>query len=168
MGIADKKPKKIRKSSDKKFVFDWAAEEDTSQDQISYQSSIIGRSWIGGVDANAQSEQRNKIYQKVLKDKAHGDSLYPLTSRKKEDQRHWSNKSLDEMSERDWRILREDYEISIKGRDLPNPLRSWNESSIPPKILSVIRSVGYKEPTPIQRAAIPVGKLKSVHLRSSK
>lgn len=157
MGIEDKKPKKIRKSSDKKFVFDWAAEEDTSQNQVAYRSSIIGRSFIGGVDATAQAEERSKIYQKALKGRDDANSFYPLTSRKKEDQRHWSNKSLDEMTERDWRILREDYEIAVKGKDLPNPLRSWDESDIPERIKLVIKSIGYREPTPIQRAAIPIG-----------
>lgn len=29
--------------------------------------------------------------------------------------RHWSKKTLSEMNERDWRIFREDYGISIKG-----------------------------------------------------
>jgi ATP-dependent RNA helicase DDX23/PRP28 len=157
MGIQERKPKKIRKSSDKKFVFDWAPEEDTGQNQVSYQSSIIGRSFIGGVDANAQAEERSKIYQKALKGRHDASPFFSLTSAKKEDQRHWSSKPLDEMKERDWRILREDFEIAIKGKDLPNPLRSWDESDVPDRIKRVIKSIGYKEPTPIQRAAIPIG-----------
>ena len=32
------------------------------------------------------------------------------------DDRHWSKKSLQEMTERDWRILREDFTISTKGK----------------------------------------------------
>lgn len=65
------------------------------------------------------------------------------------------------MSERDWRIFREDYNISIKGGRIPNPLRSWKESIIPQNILDIIDKVGYKEPTPIQRQAIPIGLLVS-------
>ena len=34
------------------------------------------------------------------------------------DDRHWSKKSLEEMAERDWRILREDFTISTKGEHL--------------------------------------------------
>ena len=34
---------------------------------------------------------------------------------KRWDDRHWSEKDLDEMTERDWRIFREDYLISGKG-----------------------------------------------------
>lgn len=32
------------------------------------------------------------------------------------DDRHWSEKGFDEMTERDWRIFREDYNITIKGK----------------------------------------------------
>lgn len=37
------------------------------------------------------------------------------------------------------------------------PLRSWQESTIPPTILDIISQVGYEEPSPIQRQAIPIG-----------
>lgn len=43
------------------------------------------------------------------------------------------------------------------GGSIPHPLRSWEESSIPPQILEIIDQVGYKEPSPIQRQAIPIG-----------
>lgn len=36
-------------------------------------------------------------------------------------------------------------------------MRNWQESGIPPQILGVIDEVGYKEPSPIQRQAIPIG-----------
>ncbi|KAH0886754.1 hypothetical protein HID58_062850, partial [Brassica napus] len=51
---------------------------------------------------------------------------------------------LEEMSERDWRIFREDFNISYKGSKIPRPMRSWEET-------------GYKKPSPIQMAAIPLG-----------
>lgn len=43
------------------------------------------------------------------------------------------------------------------GGNIPHPLRSWTESTIPQQILDVVDSVGYKEPSPIQRQAIPIG-----------
>lgn len=61
------------------------------------------------------------------------------------------------MQERDWRIFREDYSISIKGGRIPKPLRSWKETNLPKEVYDVILKVGYKEPTPIQRQAIPIG-----------
>ena len=92
------------------------------------------------------------------------------------DDRHWTDKPLEAMLERDWRIFREDYNISTKGGHIPNPIRSWADSSLPQEIVDVIKSLDYtvcdqyfvkqhtvilyfssKEPTPIQRQAIPIG-----------
>jgi ATP-dependent RNA helicase DDX23/PRP28 len=73
------------------------------------------------------------------------------------DDRHWTDKPLNQMMERDWRIFKEDFNISTKGGRIPRPIRSWAESGLPEKMLKVIDQVGYKEPTPIQRQAIPIG-----------
>ena len=72
-------------------------------------------------------------------------------------QRHWSEKPLDEMEERDWRIFKEDFEINTRGHRIPHPMRSWKESILPPVILHALAKAGYEKPSPIQRAAIPVG-----------
>jgi ATP-dependent RNA helicase DDX23/PRP28 len=74
------------------------------------------------------------------------------------------------MTGRDWRILKSDFEIaaegmilvyfsfaySVQGGGIPNPLRSWDEAKVSISILKVIEKIGYKEPTPIQRQAIPI------------
>lgn len=78
-------------------------------------------------------------------------------ARTKFDERHWSDKPLKEMKERDWRIFKEDFNISTKGGNIPHPIRSWEESNVPEKIRNIIAQIGYKEPTPIQRQAIPIG-----------
>jgi ATP-dependent RNA helicase DDX23/PRP28 len=49
------------------------------------------------------------------------------------------------------------YMVCLLGGDIPNPLRSWAESGLMPKILEIIEANGYKEPTAIQRQAIPIG-----------
>merc|ERR1719266_1165021 len=77
--------------------------------------------------------------------------------KRKFDDRHWSDKELDGMTQRDWRIFREDYNISIKGGNPAAPIRYWRESSVPEEILNIIDKIGYKDPTPIQRQAIPIG-----------
>lgn len=71
--------------------------------------------------------------------------------------RHWSEKRLDEMSERDWRIFREDFNIVVKGGRAVNPIRSWAEADLEEPVQRAVDAMGYKEPTPIQRAAIPMG-----------
>ena len=60
------------------------------------------------------------------------------------DDRHWSQKKLEEMTDRDWRIFREDYSITTKGGKIPNPIRNWKEYSLPAHILEVIDKCGYK------------------------
>ncbi|KAL0305037.1 UNVERIFIED_CONTAM: DEAD-box ATP-dependent RNA helicase 21 [Sesamum angustifolium] len=61
------------------------------------------------------------------------------------------------MTERDWRIFREDFNISYKGSRIPRPMRSWAESKLGPELLKAVERAGYKTPSPIQMAAIPLG-----------
>ena len=90
------------------------------------------------------------------------------------DDRHWTKKSLREMTERDWRIFKEDYNISTKGMllqfifvvlyflyytavhllitlaifpggHIPPPIRSWDESKLPDDILTVIDRLLYED-----------------------
>jgi ATP-dependent RNA helicase DDX23/PRP28 len=60
------------------------------------------------------------------------------------DDRHWTNKELEEMCERDWRIFKEDYNIVTKGGRIPPPLRTWTEANLPTEIMDVILKIGYK------------------------
>ncbi|KAJ7540411.1 hypothetical protein O6H91_10G013600 [Diphasiastrum complanatum] len=71
--------------------------------------------------------------------------------------RHWSEKKVDEMTERDWRIFREDFNISYKGSRIPRPMRNWEEGSLSSELLKAVYKAGYKKPSPIQMAAIPLG-----------
>jgi ATP-dependent RNA helicase DDX23/PRP28 len=75
-----------------------------------------------------------------------------LTTRSK----HWSEKKLSEMDNRDWRIFREDFQIAVRGGKVPNPLRNWEESDLPSEILETLRELGFEKPTPIQMQCIPI------------
>ncbi|CDR95183.1 DEAD box RNA helicase, putative [Babesia bigemina] len=70
---------------------------------------------------------------------------------------HWSSKTREQMTDRDWRIVREDFDISVKGSRVPPPIRTWSESDLPWEILQAIKKAGFSSPTPIQMQAIPVG-----------
>lgn len=61
------------------------------------------------------------------------------------------------MTERDWRIFREDNNIITKGGRVPNPIRSWDEAKIDLHLLDAIKRMGFKIPKPIQMQAIPIG-----------
>ena len=69
---------------------------------------------------------------------------------------HWREKALADMTERDWKIFREDHEITIKGGRVPPPMRTWAEGPLPWELLEAVNRVGYVIPTAIQRQAIPV------------
>ena len=173
----DKKKRKIRKMNDRKFVFDWDAQDDTfSEDSpVAVGSNrqgaqvMFGRGRLAGMDDGGGSGTR-----KVSVDPHLADSLERRRAAKSGlDERHWTDKPLEEMKDRDWRIFREDFSISARGPfsvqvyfllsksvvggHIPHPLRSWTESSIPPLILECIEKIGYKDPSPIQRQAIPIG-----------
>ena len=168
--------------SDKKFVFDWDDQDDTFNDVSSVASALaatpglreragavmFGRGHLAGMDDGGVQEANTA--------NRHADALERRRAAKGgSDERHWSEKNLHEMRDRDWRIFREDFSIATRGAlkqlactllnpniaaqggQIPLPLRSWEESPLPPTILEVIEKVGYKEPSPIQRQAIPIG-----------
>lgn len=134
---------------------------------------MFGRGHIAGMDDGGGT---------IVPGRKGGDGMVladPLERRRAAktgiDERHWSEKSLDEMKERDWRIFREDFSIAARGKwiciikvcsmltrthvggQIPHPLRSWRESAIPVEILDIVDQIGYKEPSAIQRQAIPIG-----------
>ena len=172
----DKKKRKIRKMNDRKFVFDWDTQDDTAADMPAppvvpgqgVAQVMFGRGHIAGMDDYHGARRTGADSQLT-------DSMERRRAAKNGiDERHWSEKPLHEMKDRDWRIFREDFSIAARGEcarcalhsafpyaraggSIPHPLRSWEESSIPPQILEIIDQVGYKEPSPIQRQAIPIG-----------
>ncbi|XP_026684095.1 probable ATP-dependent RNA helicase DDX23 [Diaphorina citri] len=167
-----KKKRRVRRLNDRKFVFDWDASEDTSVDYNSiykerHQVQFFGRGNIAGIDIKAQKRDQSKFYGEMLEkrrteaekeqEKVRLKKVKKREEKQKWDDRHWTEKSLDEMTERDWRIFREDYSITIKGGKVPDPVRNWKEASLPTEILEIIEKIGYAEPTPIQRQAIPIG-----------
>jgi ATP-dependent RNA helicase DDX23/PRP28 len=52
---------------------------------------------------------------------------------------HWTQKPLAAMTERDWRIFREDFDIRVKGGKAPLPLRNWEEGHLADSITQVTR-----------------------------
>src|SRR5258708_20712821 len=112
---------------------------------------MYGRGRLGGMDDGAGAGPTRKGSTST--------QLADLRERRNDakggyDDRHWTEKPLEEMKERDWRIFREDFSISARGMILlildicelcltylkpggaiPHPLRSWTESMIPQTIL---------------------------------
>ncbi|KAG5541916.1 hypothetical protein RHGRI_021668 [Rhododendron griersonianum] len=52
----------------------------------------------------------------------------------------------------------EDFSLSYEGSRIPRPMRRWAESGLSAELLRVVDDeAGYKKPSPIQMAAIPLG-----------
>ncbi|KAI7724717.1 hypothetical protein M8C21_004594 [Ambrosia artemisiifolia] len=183
--LGSKKPeKRVIKRSDKfRLSFDWDSSEDTSCDMnILYQNRheamlMFGRGFYAGVDRREQKKLAAKN-EKELQDKIRKkdgieerpEEATTLPAQRLKDEaaemydafdmrvdRHWSEKKLEDMTERDWRIFREDFNISYKGSKIPRPMRSWVESKLSSELLKAVARAGYKAPSPIQMAAIPLG-----------
>ncbi|KAL9026945.1 MAG: hypothetical protein Q9196_004463 [Gyalolechia fulgens] len=164
--------KKRRRTTEKKFNFEWNAEEDTSPDynplyQARAEANFYGRGHLGGF-ADDLADGVARKYARALEERdkesgsARAKEMMEMERRRREEggrnslDKHWSEKKLELMRERDWRIFKEDFNISTKGGAIPNPMRSWAESNLPKKLLDVVDQVGYTEPSAVQRAAIPI------------
>ncbi|KAH0342291.1 pre-mRNA-splicing ATP-dependent RNA helicase PRP28, partial [Aureobasidium melanogenum] len=159
--------KKRKRTTEKKFNFEWNAEEDTSTNTDPlYKDRAAPAARLGGyADADETAAEK---YAKLLEErdpetgKQRAQQILEMKERQKAYEsrnaidKHWSEKELSQMRERDWRIFKEDFNIGTKGGSIPNPMRYWRESGLPKRLLQVIDQVGYTDPSPIQRAAIPV------------
>jgi ATP-dependent RNA helicase DDX23/PRP28 len=135
------KRKKQKSSKKTTFKFRWDDTDDTFDDNdVLYKSTV------------SVTTQRRPNNQEISdkRDIATASSI--------------QSKPLAKMTARDWRILRENYEIIVKGGTAPPPLRSFREAPTPDlpvlhtALLEAIEQVlRFKEPSPIQRQAIPIG-----------
>ncbi|KAG7193959.1 mRNA splicing protein prp28 [Scheffersomyces spartinae] len=122
---------KKKRNPQKRFAFDWNEEDDTSAD---FEPLVALPKRKLDIDLDDADDSRAVETQ------------------------HWSKKPLEKMTLRDWRILRDDFNILAKGGgEIANPLRNWKEAHLPQQLEdTLITKLGYEVPTPIQRAAIPV------------
>ncbi|ORY12080.1 P-loop containing nucleoside triphosphate hydrolase protein [Clohesyomyces aquaticus] len=164
--------KKRRRTTEKKFNFEWNNEEDTSLDYNPIytqraEANFFGRGRLGGFAEDIADASTRKYIEELSKrdpeaGRERAQAILEMERRRKEEgsrsalDKHWSEKPLNRMQQRDWRIFKEDFNISTKGGSIPNPMRGWDESGLPDKLLQIIDQVGYNEPSAVQRAAIPI------------
>jgi ATP-dependent RNA helicase DDX23/PRP28 len=127
LGAHVDKKRKIRKMSDKKFVFDWDKGDDTGalvETSDSFQQgpskgftrppprAPIDESVVPARHSEVDNVDRDDV-------PLAGPAVGSNGGRKQRgalDERHWSEKDLKEMKERDWRIFREDFSIAARGQ----------------------------------------------------
>jgi ATP-dependent RNA helicase DDX23/PRP28 len=164
--------KKRKRTTEKKFNFEWNEEEDTSYDynpiyQQKAEAGFFGRGRLGGFTEETTEHGAQKFIEAMMERDAvsgreRAQRILDMERRRKEEggraqlDKHWSEKRLEHMRERDWRIFKEDFNIATKGGSIPNPMRNWQESGLPDKMLRLVEHVGYAEPSAVQRAAIPI------------
>jgi ATP-dependent RNA helicase DDX23/PRP28 len=104
--------------NDRKFVFDWDEQEDTfsfespSAVGASRQGAMVmfGRGHLAGMGEDGGGTGKRSSSGAGA---TNGGSVGPKST---VDERHWTEKPLGDMKDRDWRIFREDFSISTKGR----------------------------------------------------
>ena len=106
---------------------------------------LSGLSARQGMKETKEDRQRDR-------QRAEGANAYDTFDMRKD--MHWSDKKREEMTERDWRIFREDFSISYKGAALGAtaalPLRNWEEGSLPQPLMQAIeRQVWPLPPAPL-------------------
>ncbi|PSC74094.1 DEAD-box ATP-dependent RNA helicase 21 [Micractinium conductrix] len=178
---AEKVKKKVLKATERmKFVFDWDAGEDTSRDlnplyQNLHEANLLfGRGFRAGIDRREQKKTAIEAEADLLRlarkaagtketaedrarDRSRRDYADKYEGADMRIEGHWSEKSLDEMTDRDWRIFREDFNIAYKGVNPTLPIRNWEEANLPKELMKAVERAGYKKPSPIQMAALPLG-----------
>lgn len=179
----EKKKRKITKAADRfKFNFDWDASEDTSRDlnplyDKKHEAALLfGRGMRAGIDRREQKRAALEIENEAIMRarSLHGaketgeERLRAVERARRADKydagdmaivAHWSKKSRSQMTERDWRIFREDFNISFRGATsgAALPIRSWDEAKLPGDVARAVKDAGYEMPSPIQMASIPLG-----------
>lgn len=155
-----------------RFRFEWDANDDTllqENDEFRMLRSDVAPLIHGSRSRSGSSTQQ---FERPSR----------LSHKRDDDTRHWSQKRRDEMTERDWRIFREDFSITNRSANalldtksmdkessrqnvqksnhstgVPYPARNWDETGLSQVLLRLVRNVAkYDKPSPIQMAAIPI------------
>eukprot|EP00968_Pinguiococcus_pyrenoidosus_P028296 scaffold7752_cov267-Pinguiococcus_pyrenoidosus.AAC.1 len=128
---------------------------------------LFGRGSLAGIDPRTQRKTSN--FTAALMDRRQKEGVVDAhdlaritdgaADRIGESNTHWSEKRLEDMTQRDWRIFREDFDIRVRGNEkAPLPLRFWDEAvGLPEALHRAIRDLGFEHPSPVQRQAIPAG-----------
>ncbi|KAK2952370.1 putative DEAD-box ATP-dependent RNA helicase 21 [Blattamonas nauphoetae] len=167
-----------------KLKFEWDDKDDTSVDTNDLYSNrhqivpLFGRGNLAGLDRNELNMTKSVAFYDDLmlsrlnedkgESRVRNDNIEDadlvlkavMDGRKKQvepEVRHWQDKKLEEMTEHDWRIVKEDFRISIRGRVNVHPIRSWAESGLASPLLQAVQYARYERPNPIQMISIPIG-----------
>jgi ATP-dependent RNA helicase DDX23/PRP28 len=131
---------------------------------------IFGKGMLGGVDAADQEREVDKYIKAVEKfqdkistetggGKAENINKPKLVNRYTRIEAEGKNmyKRPEDMSERDWKIFRENNDIRVISGKSVAPIREFGDGDLNLRIVKNIEAIGYKKPTPIQMQGITMG-----------
>ncbi|CAK7340023.1 unnamed protein product [Dovyalis caffra] len=155
------------KFNKKRFAIDFArfkkkkqSNDDGSVDDLSYFKREHTEADKVAVSVSKKRKRKNASERVEGFNVFKGSSSLPVVTNEESDQEdNNQKKELNRQNERDLR-LRKKYGINVSGNDVPSPLQSFAELSTrygcDSYLLHNLVKLGFKEPTPIQRQAIPV------------
>jgi ATP-dependent RNA helicase DDX23/PRP28 len=138
------------------FNFEWDNGEDTSDAaylQASQYTPLFGKGIVGGMDIDAQNIKTSQTTDHASANGKRHVSRFSIGANSK----NWRDKARDEMTDRDWKIFREDMDIRIVSGKPVVPMRNWEDSNLDNEIQKKMYRLGFKVPTPVQMQAIPTG-----------
>ncbi|XP_020577269.1 DEAD-box ATP-dependent RNA helicase 42 isoform X2 [Phalaenopsis equestris] len=65
-------------------------------------------------------------------------------------------KEIAKMTPDDVAAYRKQLELKVHGKDIPKPIKTWNQSGLTSKILDTIKKLNFERPMPIQAQALPI------------
>lgn len=155
-----KKKKGTTRTKKATFRFEWDNTDDTLDDHDPLYAGVVRLARPSGGPSHPSKKRKKKLLadgdddeDAAFRYSHHGKDFYHRRIASS-----FHTKPLEKMTPRDWRIFRENYEIVVKGGRAPPPLRNFQEANLHSTLNdAIINVMQYKEPTPIQRQAIPIG-----------
>ena len=136
-------PTKTAGGGKQRFKFDWSADDDTSA--LAYGLGGPEEEENGHAVSSHAAQSKDRFLSMLDRRVAPSDSATAATTttnskhQPTNKEETWRTKPLPAMTERDWRIMREDLDIRIRGGQAPHPARSWGEMEVPEHVkLSLI------------------------------
>ncbi|KAJ6744637.1 DEAD-BOX ATP-DEPENDENT RNA HELICASE 57 [Salix purpurea] len=154
------------KFNKKRFAGDFArfkkrkqSNDDGSVDDLSYFKREDTEAENVVVSVNKKRKRKTKAERVEGFSVFKGSDSVPVVINEATEQEENNQKELNRQNERDLR-LRKKYGIHVSGNNVPSPLQGFAELSTrygcESYLLHNLVKLGFKEPTPIQRQAIPV------------
>lgn len=69
---------------------------------------------------------------------------------------HIEVKEISRMTSEEVATYRKQLELKIHGKDVPKPIKTWQQTGLSTKILEMIKKLNFEKPMPIQAQALPV------------